>query len=255
MELDFDKSLADGYKSGTQRARRLTEGWVEENMFCPRCGAIKIARYENNRPVADFVCPVCRNQYELKSKLGRFEKKITDGAYATMIERIMGNENPDFFLMSHNGKSVSDFIVVPKHFFVPEIIEKRRPLSQSAKRAGWMGCNILLDAIPKQGRIFIVRGGKAEDRKEVSRRLNGAHALEIKDIAARGWLLDVLACVNAMPEDFFTLRQIYGFENELMAKHGANHNVRAKIRQQLQILRDRGYVEFLGRGNYRRLEK
>lgn len=255
MELDFDKSLADGYKSGTQRARRLTEGWVEENMFCPRCGAVKIARYENNRPVADFVCPVCKNQYELKSKLGSFQKKITDGAYATMIERIMGNENPDFFLMNHNGKSVSDFIVVPKHFFVPEIIEKRRPLSQSAKRAGWTGCNILLDAIPKQGRIFIVRGGKTEDRKEVSRRLNGAHALEIKDIAARGWFLDVLACVNAMPEGVFTLAQMYTFEDKLAAKHANNHNIRAKIRQQLQILRDKGCLEFFGNGNYRRLEK
>ena len=31
----------------------------------------------------------------------------------------------------------------------------------------------------------------------------------------------------------------------------ANHNVRPKIRQQLQVLRDRGWLEFVGRGRYR----
>lgn len=31
-----------------------------------------------------------------------------------------------------------------------------------------------------------------------------------------------------------------------------NNNVRPKIRQQLQVLRDRGWLEFNGRGVYRR---
>jgi len=37
----------------------------------------------------------------------------------------------------------------------------------------------------------------------------------------------------------------------LQAKHPENHNVKAKIRQQLQYLRDKGVIEFLGRGHYR----
>ena len=37
----------------------------------------------------------------------------------------------------------------------------------------------------------------------------------------------------------------------LQAKHPENHNVKAKIRQQLQFLQDRGVVRFLGRGRYR----
>lgn len=32
---------------------------------------------------------------------------------------------------------VTDFFIVPKHFFVPEIIEKRNPLPDAAQRAGW----------------------------------------------------------------------------------------------------------------------
>ena len=42
--------------------------------------------------------------------------------------------------------------MVPKHFFVPDIIEKRKPLAETARRAGWIGCNIVLKNIPNEGR-------------------------------------------------------------------------------------------------------
>jgi type II restriction enzyme len=35
--------------------------------------------------------------------------------------------------------------------------------------------------------------------------------------------------------------------------HPENRHVRDKLRQQLQVLRDLGLIEFLGRGRYRRL--
>jgi len=66
----------------------------------------------------------------------------------------------------------------------------------------------------------------------------------------RGWLADVLRCVERCFTNF-TLANIYAFESELAAKHPDNHNARAKIRQQLQLLRDLGFIEFLGSGEYR----
>jgi len=41
-------------------------------------------------------------------------------------------------------------------------------------------------------------------------------------------------------------------EARLAALYSGNHNVRPKIRQQLQVLRDRGWLAFDGRGRYRR---
>jgi hypothetical protein len=38
---------------------------------------------------------------------------------------------------------------------------------------------------------------------------------------------------------------------DLMRLHPANRNVQAKIRQQLQVLRDLGHLDFLGNGSYR----
>ncbi|WP_425991867.1 hypothetical protein [Brevundimonas sp. TWP2-3-2] len=69
---------------------------------------------------------------------------------------------------------------------------------------------------------------------------------------ARGWLLDVMKCVEDVGRPEFTLAEVYGFEARLAALYPGNHNVRPKIRQQLQVLRDRGWLEFGGRGTYRR---
>lgn len=255
MNLVFDSSIIENYNSRTQIARVLTENWVNQNMYCPRCGNIHIKHFENNRPVADFYCPSCNNEYELKSKDGVLGHKINDGAYSTMIERITSNNNPDFFFMSYSKKElcVKDFVLIPKHFFVPNIIEKRKPLAPTARRAGWVGCNILIDKIPEQGRVEIISNGKIIDIKSVVNKVNKSNQLETRDINTRGWLLDVLNCVNKIPSQMFTLDEIYKYKNELYIKHPQNNNVKPKIRQQLQFLRDKGFVEFLGNGRYRKI--
>jgi type II restriction enzyme len=49
----------------------------------------------------------------------------------------------------------------------------------------------------------------------------------------------------------FELKEIYKFEEDLKILHPENNNIKAKIRQQLQFLRNKDYLEFLGRGKYR----
>jgi len=43
---------------------------------------------------------------------------------------------------------------------------------------------------------------------------------------------------------------VYAYAAQLQELHPANRHVRDKIRQQLQVLRDLGFVEFLGGGRY-----
>lgn len=254
MNLAFDNSNIENYHSGTQIARVLTENWVNQNMYCPRCGNLHINHFENNRPVADFYCPACNNQFELKSKVGPLTHKINDGAYSTMISRITSNENPDFLFMNYSKteNQVKDLILIPKHFFVPTIIEARAPLAPNARRAGWIGCNILIDKIPLQGRIDIIKDGTVQDAVNVVQSVNKSNSLYIENIGKRGWLMDVLNCVNRIPQILFTLENLYQFVPLLSTLHPQNNNIEAKIRQQLQILRDKGYIEFLGNGVYRR---
>lgn len=225
-------------------------------MYCPRCGHSHITKFENNRPVADFFCPSCRSEYELKSKNGALGSKINDGAYKTMMERISGNKIPDLLLMSYSKQNaaVNDLIIIPKCFFVPDIIERRTPLDKSAHRAGWVGCNILFEKIPEQGRISIISRGTICDAESVIKKVEMSRRLESEDIVSRGWIMDILNCVNSMPADAFSLEEIYNFEYLLKNKHPENNNIKAKIRQQLQVLRDKGIIEFLGAGRYRKIK-
>lgn len=70
---------------------------------------------------------------------------------------------------------------------------------------------------------------------------------------ASSWLVDTLSCVEKIPSTTFSLSEMYSFEDELYAKHPDNNNIRAKLRQQLQILRDEGVIEFLNPGEYKKL--
>ena len=255
MNLRMDDKIAEQYNSNSQKIRVITEQWVNDNLFCPYCGKAHIAHFENNRPVADFYCPDCAEEYELKSKNGTIENKINDGAYDTMIQRIVSINNPNFFLMNYNKHNlqVRHFLMVPKYFFSPEIIEKRKPLSDTARRAGWVGCNIILKQIPEEGRIFIVKNEMEISRKEIISKVRRSEFIKQYKLDARGWVLDVLNCVNKIEGRDFTLEQMYEFENVLAKKYPNNNHIKDKIRQQLQILRNKGIIEFRGRGNYRKI--
>ncbi|MFA5994130.1 MAG: DpnI domain-containing protein, partial [Parcubacteria group bacterium] len=84
MKLFLDKKLSIDYKSNSQIARILTESWVGKEIFCPSCGD-GISEYDNNKPVADFYCEKCAEDFELKSKKGKIGKKVSAGAYSKMI--------------------------------------------------------------------------------------------------------------------------------------------------------------------------
>ena len=253
MNPYFDETIALKYKSPTQKIRVMSESWVSNNLFCPCCGNLHINQFLNNSPVADYHCDNCGEIFELKSKAGNIGNKLNDGAYATMIERITSNSNPDLFVLQYSGITVTDFTVIPKFFFVPDIIEKRNPLSETARRAGWTGCNILYSRIPEQGKITIIKSGRFRTNSAVVTDYNKLAKLKTNDISQRGWLFDILNCVNSISRDEFTLNEVYAFIEQLRFKHPINNNIEAKIRQQLQILRDKGFLLFLESGRYKKL--
>lgn len=253
IDYNFNIELAKKYKSNSQRVRVMSESWVAYNIFCPVCGNPHISNLNNNMPVADLLCDHCGEIFELKSKCGNIGKKIADGAYSTMINRITSSDNPDLFVMQYSvDLQVVNLFFIPKFFFTPSIIEKRKPLSPNARRAGWIGCNILYSNIPKQGIIQIVSNQKLSDIKTVTEEYSQIKKLQIDNIENRGWLLDVLSCINDIDSVEFSLKDVYAFAELLQKKHISNNNIEAKIRQQLQILRDKGFIEFLGRGHYRK---
>ncbi|MDE5610026.1 MAG: hypothetical protein K2I66_06565 [Bacteroidales bacterium] len=256
MNLALNTNIAQQYKSKSQKYRVITETWLGDNMYCPICGEIKITHYKANKPVADFCCKNCNSDFELKSKESKhpiFTNIIPDGAYHTMIERITSLHNPNLFVMTHFNQSVNNLILIPKFFFVPSTIIKRPPLKEGARREGWIGCNINLENIPNEAKIPIINDGVIMPSISVKEHYKKLLSLKTDVLQNRGWLIDTMACIDKLKKEEFTLQDIYMFENLLKKEYPNNNFIKAKLRQQLQILRDKGFIEFTTRGHYKKL--
>lgn len=254
MNLQFDINLANNYTSNSQIARVLTENWVLNNSYCPSCGDLPLNEFENNRPVADFYCKNCSEEFELKSKSGKLTNTITDGAYSTMIERINSENNPNFFFLTYTKHwTVNDFLIIPKQFFTPEIIIKRPPLAETARRAGWIGCNIDISKVADAGKVFLIKNTKTIKQEIVKETFNKTLFLRTKNKDAKGWVLDIMNCIDSISTEKFTIEDVYKFEEKLKLKYPNNNFIKDKIRQQLQFLRDKGIIEFSSRGNYKKI--
>ncbi len=253
MLLTFRNELGVSYKSASQRARILTEDWALRNMYCPACVSNRLRSTKNNTEAVDFQCIGCDAEYQLKATSKPIGRKIVDAGYDAMMRAIREDRLPHFLFLSYDNilARVNDLMMVPSFCLSASAIEARKPLGANARRAGWVGCNIILDSVPTDGRIRVVQHGRVFGKEVVRRSFHEVEALRELSVKSRGWTLDVLTLLQSLKKDAFTLKKVYSFEKTLSEMHPENRNVKPKIRQQLQVLRDLGYIDFLGRGFYK----
>lgn len=248
----YDKAAFDKYRSKSQIARVLTENWFQEEMYCPSCLNDGLMRNPNNTSVIDFFCKTCDGSFQLKSQSTLLHKRVLDGAFSPMIKAIYKGTNPNFFFMHYSKIDwiIQNLVLIPKFFFSNSIIERRKPLSSNARRSGWVGCNILISRLPSFGKIEIVTNKKIIPKKEVHDAWKKLYFLNKEKAEKRAWTSDVLLCIEKLDKKIFDLNEVYYFEDYLSKLHPDNRHIKAKIRQQLQILRDRGLINFKSKGLY-----
>lgn len=124
-------------------------------------------------------------------------------------------------------------------------------MSCNARRANWIGSNILINHIPNSGKIYYVKNKKEFDKDIVLEKW-GKTLFLIEQDKLKGWTLDVMRCLDEIDKEEFDIDDVYKFEKYLQQKHPNNKHIKDKIRQQLQYLRDKGYIEFIQKGKYRK---
>jgi type II restriction enzyme len=168
-----------------------------------------------------------------------------------MLTAVKNDLAPNLLILNYGPNwTVLNLFLVPSLFFTASVLEERKPLSSLARRAGWIGCNIVLDNVPEDGKIPLVLNASVISPHEVRENYQKVQELRSLDWGLRGWTLDVLRMARKIGTDEFTLDQLYRYESELLQLHPNNKNVRPKIRQQLQALRDLKLLDFLGAGRY-----
>ena len=254
MNLHLPAHLADGYTSASQRARRVTEPWGADNLYCCACISPRLDSLKNNAQVSDLVCPACTERYQLKSQSKEISGRILGSNYQKMCEAIATNLAPNFFLLRYQLPAwlVRDLLLIPKFAITNSAIVPRKPLGATARRKFWQGYTLDLTQIPSVAKIPLVTEGIARPPAEVRADYSRIEPIRALKPEQRGWTLDVLRCVELLGKEIFTNAEIYGFEEQLSVQHPGNHHVRDKIRQQLQVLRDGGFLESVERGIWRK---
>ncbi len=253
MDLHLPTAGLDRYKSVPQRVRVGTESWGATNLFCPSCDSPHLEASPRNTAAIDYLCPNCASPYQLKSQSKKFGSRIVDAAYSQMRKAILEDHTPNLYLLHYDiaAWSVRNVILVPHFAFALSALQRRKPLAPTARRAGWVGCDILLDKIPQDARIPVILDGQQIPARDVRRRYDRLRPLAKLQVEKRGWTLDVLQIVRSLNKAEFSLPEVYAHEARLSKLHPDNRHVRDKIRQQLQILRDLGLLQFLSPGHYR----
>lgn len=254
MLLRCDISIVDRYTSQAQRSRVLSETWFQSNGYCLSCDNDDLRATAANTKATDFICPACDHNYELKAFRNRPKSKLVDGAYSALMARIQEGSVPTLMMLERNDDwEILSLTAIHNLFLTPNVIEQRKPLSEMARRAGWVGCNIRLDRIANDAKIEVVGDGCQNNRKLVRKAFRQFNGLKSIPLGMRGWTTLTLRVIRGLRKEAFTLNDLYEKKSRFAEEYPENRNVRPKIRQQLQVLRDLGYLAFLGNGEYRLL--
>jgi hypothetical protein len=165
ISLLLDLEPAAPFASRSQIARVVIETWAELNLYCLSCSSDRLKISSPGTPLVDFTCPACDHEYQLKSKNGRFDGKVTGAAYGPVIQAICAGRLPDYVLAEYDlrRKRVEWVWAVPGPCINCDHVKARTALQKGAHRAGWVGCTINLEGLPQVDIVV----PKPEDRAVV----------------------------------------------------------------------------------------
>lgn len=250
MHLSLDSGLLEEYSSGRQQARLVTEMWASWNLYCPNCLESRVSPQKVGSPLVDFRCSnaSCGQTFQLKSQKSKFGTVLRDAAYRPWIDSMKLGTTPNLTLLQYDLRRlrVLNVEVIPSFFLRSSCFESWL----LSTRKHYEMCSIHLNMIGPDARIKIVQDGEIKDQTEVQRQFKSFSWMKHASWRNRGWTADVLRCIREIGKTQFTLQDVYAYESMLQGLHRENRFVRPKIRQQLQVLRDRGFLTFTRPGCY-----
>ncbi len=133
------------------------EYYIKNNVNCVRCNDKNFEKCKTNEQSKDLICINCNQKFQIKAK-SVTQKQVNNiknknkfqtigGEYSTTIKNI--NEKIDYLIILYEKESykIINILFVKNENITANCIIPRKPLSITAKRAGWQGCYILFENI------------------------------------------------------------------------------------------------------------
>jgi type II restriction enzyme len=145
----------NNWKSESRIIGEACEDYVIHKIKCIRCDNNNFEKYKTNEKSKDLICISCNQKYQIKAKSATHKQinnikcknqfKTIGGEYSTTLNNI--NEKIDYLIILYEKQSykILNILYITNENITSNYITPRNPLSLTAKRAGWQGCNILFE--------------------------------------------------------------------------------------------------------------
>jgi type II restriction enzyme len=147
----------NNWKSESRIVGEACEYYIKSNIKCVRCNDNNFEKCKTNEQSKDLICISCNQKFQVKAKSATQKQvnhiknknkfKTIGGEYSTTLKNI--NEQIDYFIILYEKQTykIINILYIKNENINSDCIIPRKPLSITAKRAGWQGCNILFDNI------------------------------------------------------------------------------------------------------------
>jgi type II restriction enzyme len=149
-------------KCWTSTSRIIGEA-VEDcviTMSCPICNNKALVKYQTNQKSKDVKCEKCSCQIQIKATKHKKQStslKLLGAEYKTTCLSIKEN-NVNYLVVMYSvvgDKYIINDIYFINHTHINEsCIIPRKPLSHTAKRAGWQGCMLVFNTFKSVKVLF-----------------------------------------------------------------------------------------------------
>ncbi len=139
-----------------QKLGELGESLIVTHCACPRCKRLNtLKRLRTNFKCADLVCDFCGYLAQVKTAtskdVSRLPRQILGASWNVQKERMDAGIYFPLFLVLVNSPRKFGIYYLSADLQKPEMFIPRKPLSKTARRAGWQGFYYDLDAVGGNG--------------------------------------------------------------------------------------------------------
>jgi type II restriction enzyme len=160
MELNniiFEIKNNNNWKSESKIVGEACEYYIKNNINCVRCNNINYEKCKTNEQSIDLICKSCDQNIQIKAKSTTQTQvnnikntnsfKTIGGEYSTTLKNV--DKRIDYFIILYEKQSyrIINILYIKNENINSDCILPRKPLSITAKRAGWQGCNIVFNNI------------------------------------------------------------------------------------------------------------
>jgi type II restriction enzyme len=160
--MDLNENISqvkenNNWKNESRIVGEACEEYIKNNIKCIRCNEINYEKCKTNEKSKDLICISCNQKFQIKAKSATQKQvnniknkdifKTIGGEYSTTVKNI--NEQIDYLIILYEKQSykIINILYIKYENINFNCIIPRKPLSITAKRSGWQGCNIIFDNI------------------------------------------------------------------------------------------------------------